>query len=113
MDTDGVIVNITDSSLEKAWIKYPLYQISKSGLEALTRSLARALAPGVRVNAVAPGLIQATDGFPEDEWLRLAERTPLGRAGDPQAVAQAVAFLVENHYITGESLVVDGGYRLT
>ncbi len=112
-DSGGVIINITDSSLQKAWAKYPLYQISKTGLEALTRSLARTLAPAIRVNAVAPGLIQPADGFPEEEWQRLAGRTPLGRTGSPQAVAQAVAFLIENGYITGETLAVDGGYRLT
>ncbi len=112
MSTGGVIINITDSGARKAWTGYPAYTISKAGLETLTRLLAKTLAPQVRVNAVAPGLILPSPEVSPEHWQKLVERLPLKRAGSPAAVAKAVLFLVENDYITGETLVVDGGYQL-
>lgn len=112
MPEGGVIINISDSGAHRAWSKYPAYVISKNGVETLTRLLAKTLAPGIRVNGVAPGLILPEEGFPEEEWQKLVGRLPLKQAGSPQAVAQAVAFLVENVHITGETVVVDGGYQL-
>ncbi len=112
MDAGGVVINLTDSGVRKTWNKYPAYAVSKAGLEALTRLLAKTLAPAVRVNAVAPGLILRGTGFPEVDWQRLVERLPLKQAGNPQDVARAVWFLVENEHITGETIVVDGGYQL-
>ena len=110
----GAIVNITDSGTQKAWLKHPLYQVSKIGLEALTRSLARALAPRIRVNAVAPGFIQV-DAEPAGGpgWQSLVEKVPLKRPGSAQAVAETVCFLVANAYVTGEIVTVDGGAHLT
>jgi NAD(P)-dependent dehydrogenase (short-subunit alcohol dehydrogenase family) len=108
----GVIVNITDSGTGKAWTGYPAYSVSKSALETLTRLLARALAPAVRVNAVAPGLILPSGDLPPDQWQRLVGRLPLQAAGTPEDVARAVIFFVQNPYITGQVLAVDGGYQL-
>jgi pteridine reductase len=108
----GVIVNISDSGAHKAWIGYPAYIISKSALETLTRLLARALAPAVRVNAVAPGLILPSADLPAGQWQRLVERLPLQAAGQPDDVARAVLFFVQNPYVTGQVLAVDGGYQL-
>jgi pteridine reductase len=108
----GVIINITDVGARKTWSSYAAYSVSKAGLEALTRLLARALAPKIRVNAVAPGLILPSDGLRPQDWQRLVERTPLKQAGSPEDIAEAVLFLVRNGYITGETLVVDGGYQL-
>ena len=88
------------------------YAASKAGLVNLTRSLARALAPEVRVNAVAPGLIDTpwTDPWPEERKQGTMGRTLLGRLGTPQDIAQAMLFLAAGApYITGETLVVDGG----
>jgi pteridine reductase len=78
----------------------------------LTQLLARTLGPHIRVNAVAPGLILPAADLPADEWQRLVDRLPLRQAGSPEAVAKAVLFLVQSEYITGETLVVDGGYQL-
>ncbi len=110
--TGGVIVNITDAGAGRAWTGFPAYTISKAGLESLTRLLARALAPRIRVNAVAPGLILPAADMPAAEWERLVARTPLQQSGDPAAVAAAVLFLIDNPHITGQTLVIDGGYQL-
>jgi NAD(P)-dependent dehydrogenase (short-subunit alcohol dehydrogenase family) len=106
------VVNISDSGAQKTWTGFPAYIVSKAALETLTRLLARALAPAVRVNAVAPGLILPSEDTPPEQWQRLVERLPLKAAGSPDDVARAVAFLVESPYITGQVLAVDGGYRL-
>lgn len=108
----GVIVNISDSGAGKAWTGYPAYVISKHGLEALTRLLARSLAPRVRVNAVAPGLILPSTDLPPETWQRLVERLPLQADGQPEDVARAVLFFIQNPYITGQVLAVDGGYQI-
>jgi len=111
-DAGGVIINIVDSGAQKAWTGYPAYVISKSALESLTRLLARSLAPGVRVNAVAPGLILPSADLPIEQWQRLVDRLPLKASGQPEDVARAVVFFIQNPYITGQVLAVDGGYQL-
>lgn len=108
----GLIVNISDTGTEKTWTGYPAYEVSKAGLEMLTRLFARSLAPSIRVNAIAPGLILPPPDFPQAEWERLVQRLPLKKSGSPEAVIHALQFLIENKYVTGETLVVDGGYRL-
>ena len=108
----GVIINITDSGAGKVWTGYPAYIVSKAALETLTRLLARALAPAVRVNAVAPGLILPSEDVAADQWQKLVERLPLRAAGQPEDVARAVVFFLQNPYITGQVLAVDGGYQL-
>ncbi len=108
----GAIINISDSGAHKAWTGYPAYVISKSALETLTRLLARALAPHIRVNAVAPGLILPAADVPSEQWARLIERLPLQTAGQPDDIARAVIFFLQNPYITGQVLAVDGGYQL-
>lgn len=111
-DAGGVIINVSDSGARKAWTGFPAYILSKAGLETLTRLLARTLAPAIRVNAVAPGLILPSPDVSEQEWQRLVQKLPAGHAGTPQDVVRAVLFLVENRYVTGETLIVDGGYQL-
>lgn len=108
----GSIINITDSGAHRAWTGYPAYIVSKAGLESLTRLLARSLAPAVRVNAVAPGLILRSEAVSEEEWEKLARRIPLQQPGSLVSITQAVLFLLENEYITGQTIVVDGGYQL-
>ncbi len=108
----GAVVNISDSGAQKTWMGYPAYIISKAGLETLTRLLARALAPLIRVNAVAPGLILPAPDMPVEQWQRLVDRLPLKRTGSPEDVARAVMFFIQNPYITGQILAVDGGYQM-
>ena len=110
--TGGVIVNITDSGTRQVWSNYAAYIISKSGLEMLTRLLARTLAPAVRVNGIAPGLILPSKATEPEKWQTLVNRLPLKKSGTPQQIAKAVLHMVANDYITGETLVVDGGYQL-
>jgi len=108
----GVIINLSDSGAGKTWSGFPAYTVSKAGVEVLTRLLARTLAPKIRVNAVAPGLImQSVDSSP-DQWQNLVKKLPANRDGNPQDVVRAVLFLIENQYITGEILHVDGGYQI-
>jgi pteridine reductase len=108
----GLIVNITDVGAQKAWSRYPSYTVSKAALESLTKILARALAPKIRVNAIAPGFVLQSDIVPADEWQRLIGRIPLKRAARIDEITSALEFLLENEYITGQTIVVDGGYSL-
>jgi pteridine reductase len=108
----GLIVNITDIGAQKAWSRYPSYTVSKTALESLTRVLARAFAPGIRVNAIAPGFVLQSDIVPAEEWERLINRVPLKRPARPEEIASVLEFLLRNEYITGQTIVVDGGYSL-
>ena len=108
----GLIINITDSGANKAWMAYPAYLISKAGLESLTRLLARSLAPAIRVNAIAPGLTYKAGSIQDEEWQRLINRLPLKRQARPEEISQALVFLLSNNYITGQTIVIDGGYQL-
>lgn len=112
MRNGGLIVNITDVGARRAWTGFPAYAVSKAGLEALTNLLARALAPKIRVNAVAPGLILPSETVTAPEWERLIQRVPLQRAGTPEEVARIVAFFLHNEYITGQTIAIDGGYQM-
>jgi len=108
----GLIVNITDVGAQKAWSKYPSYTVSKAALESLTKILACALAPKIRVNAIAPGFVLQSDIVPAEEWERLVGRVPLKRPARPEEISSALEFLLKNEYITGQTIVVDGGYSL-
>ena len=112
MTEGGLIVNITDVGAKKAWSRYPSYSVSKAALESLTKILARALAPKIRVNAIAPGLILQSDIVSAEEWERLINRVPLKRPARTEEIASALEFLLQNEYITGQTIVVDGGYSL-
>lgn len=113
MGDGGSIVNIADTGFDEAWPSYAPYVATKAALVSLTRSLARAWAPRIRVNAVAPGpvlLPEADSG--ERELKAAARRTVLGRVGDPEDVAHAVLYLDRAPYVTGELIRVDGGHHL-
>ncbi|HZC65176.1 MAG TPA: SDR family oxidoreductase [Candidatus Dormibacteraeota bacterium] len=107
----GVIVNFADVGGILGWPGFIPHSISKAGVIMLTRSLAKALAPEVRVNAIAPGTI-TMPGDPA-EWERdFIQRAPLGRTGTPADITDAVSFLVNAKFVTGQTLVVDGGRAL-
>jgi len=110
----GCIVNIVDIYAERALAKHPIYTMAKAALAAITRSLARELAPEVRVNAVAPGAILWPDnGTTYTNQDDLLARTPLKRTGTPEEIAKAVLFLIRDATFTsGEILKVDGGRSL-
>jgi pteridine reductase len=107
----GAIVNVVDIHAERPLKGYLVYSVAKAGLAALTRALALELAPGVRVNAVAPGAIAwPEDGqFPPAERERIVATTPLARLGTPEEIAQAVHFLAAAPFVSGQILAVDGG----
>ena len=110
----GCIVNLTDISAARPWRKYVAYCAAKAALAAATISAAKELAGDrIRVNAVAPGFIAPPPGTPPAEIERLQAQSPLKRAGRVEEVAAAVVFLAENDYVTGQTLVVDGGRSLT
>jgi NAD(P)-dependent dehydrogenase (short-subunit alcohol dehydrogenase family) len=81
-------------------------------LVALTQALAVALAPPIRVNAVTPGAVLKPQNWSDAQWAGLAERIPLRRHGSPADVAQAVLYLLRSEFITGQSIVLDGGREL-
>jgi len=113
--TQGAIVNITDIHAERPLKSYVVYSVAKAGLVGLTRSLARELAPDVRVNAVAPGPILWPEGesFDELSRQRIISHTPLKREGTPDDIARAVHYLLaEAPYVTGETIHVDGGRHI-
>lgn len=105
------VVNITSVAGINGLGSSIAYCASKAGLDCMTRSLARALAPEIRVNAVAPGLVRTNFvGWPDSIWQRGAEATPLERISTVEEVAAAVFYLaVEAGSVTGETIVVDGG----
>ncbi len=109
--TRGTIINFADTGGLLGWPGYIAHSVSKAGVVMLTRVLAKALAPEVRVNAIAPGTITMPGDPPEWEadFIKLA---PLRRTGAPPEVADAMLFLAQSNFITGQVLVVDGGRTL-
>lgn len=109
--SQGCIVNIVDIHGQRPLKNYPIYSAAKAGLIMLTKSLARELAPEVRVNAIAPGtIIWPERGLDEAVKQQILERTPLKRSGDPDDIARTMLFLIRDAgYITGQVIAVDGG----
>jgi pteridine reductase len=105
----GAIVNIADLAAYETWPAYIPHGITKSGVVQMTRALARVLAPSIRVNAVAPGAVLLPDAWTEEDAHRLVNTTPLQRLGSPDDVVGAVLYLLEAEYVTGETIIVDGG----
>ena len=108
----GSVVNVVDLSAFQAWTEYPHHAVSKAALAHLTRVQARALAPDVRVNAIAPGAILPPDDWSEKRWSALADRAALRRVGSPRDVVDAVLYLANATFVTGQVLAVDGGRLL-
>jgi NAD(P)-dependent dehydrogenase (short-subunit alcohol dehydrogenase family) len=108
----GRIINFASLGGLLAWPAYTHYCVSKAGVIMLTRCLARALAPEITVNAIAPGTISFPGDAPEisEDFIR---RAPLRRTGGPEDIDDAVIFLAKSPFITGQVIVVDGGRTLT
>jgi NAD(P)-dependent dehydrogenase (short-subunit alcohol dehydrogenase family) len=107
----GAIVNFLDFKLVNPYPDHFSYTLSKYALAGATELLARALAPRVRVNAVAPGYVLPAPGQSEEDWQRLHDDTPLALGPTPEHVAHAVRFLLENEAVTGQTVYVDAGRR--
>lgn len=110
--TQGVIINLTDIHAQKPLSNYAIYCQSKAALEMQTKVLAREFAPEIRVNAIAPGAIawpEETNSLTREEQQKIIAKTPLKQHGNPDFIAQALLALVENPFITGQILNVDGG----
>lgn len=108
----GAIVNIADLAAYETWPGYVPHGLTKAGIVHLTRSLARVLAPDVRVNAIAPGTVLLPDDWHPEDAERLDRTTPLRRQGSPDDVSSAMLFLLDADYITGETIIVDGGRHI-
>jgi pteridine reductase len=109
----GCVVNIADIHAERPMHGHLLYSVAKAGLAALTRALAQEMAPQVRVNAVAPGVIMWPENaawMDEEQRRKIVAHTLLKREGEPEDIARTVAFLIQDApYVTGQIIAVDGG----
>jgi pteridine reductase len=112
-ESRGKVVNIADLGGLEPWPSYAVHSLSKAGVVMMTRVLARALAPEVTVNAIAPGTVLVPDTYDDAQRERLAREAPLRRLGTPGDAVEALLYLVERgDFVTGEVLVVDGGRLL-
>jgi pteridine reductase len=108
----GKMINMADLGGLEPWPGFAAHSLSKAGVVMLTKVLARALAPEVTVNAIAPGTVLVPEEYDAEERDRLARTTPLGRLGTPADAVAALLYLVDADFVTGEVLVVDGGRLL-
>lgn len=109
---DAAVVHILDQRVLNPVPDQLSYTLSKQALHAAVRTLARSLAPRVRVNAVAPGLTLPTPDYSEEQWLRLTALMPLERLASPGEISEAVLFLAQARAVTGQTIFVDGGAHL-
>ncbi|HYY16400.1 MAG TPA: SDR family oxidoreductase, partial [Gammaproteobacteria bacterium] len=106
----GKIINLADWAGFRPYQDYIPYCVAKAGIIALTKALAKTLAPNIQVNAVAPGPVMLPEDFTDREREAVMRATPLKRLGSPMDVARTVVFLVEgSDFITGAIIMVDGG----
>lgn len=107
------VINIAGVGAHRPFPSYLPYSVSKAGIVSLTEGLAKALAPEVTVNAVSPGTVLSPEDRTEEEEKRIAEKTPVGRIGEPEDIADTVAFVVESsEFLNGAVINVDGGRSL-
>ena len=112
--SNGQVINITDTNLSRGVANYSIYSAAKAGLEAITKGLARELAPEIKVNAIAPGaMLEPPDvTWTEEQKNKVISSIPLKRMGSEKDIAEAVKFLESSDYITGQIIKVDGGRSL-
>ena len=110
-DSKGCVINISDSEVSSGIPEYSLYAAAKAALESLTKSLAKELAPYVRINAIAPGIILWPEEgvLDEEKKAEIVNKTALGRDGEPDDIASAAYLLYRSTYMTGQVLKIDGG----
>ena len=113
--SQGSIINIIDIHSDRPLKNHSIYNISKAGLKMLTKTLAKELAPNIRVNGISPGSIlwpQDESQLSDKEKMMMLDRIALKRQGSPNDIAQAVLFLANAKYITGQVINIDGGRSL-
>lgn len=108
----GVIINIADLAGLESWGGYIPHGITKAGVIHMTRSLARVLAPDIRVNAIAPGTVLLPEDFDQAASGHLERTTPLRRHGAPEDVVGGLLYLIGATFVTGEILIIDGGRHI-
>ena len=109
MEDGSVIINISDAGVNKFWTGYSGYLISKSALEMMTRLMAKKLAPKIRVNAIAPGLVLPLETISGQQWQDLLDKVPMKRAATIDEITSVGELIINNQYITGQIIQVDGG----
>lgn len=110
--SDGQIINILDTKVAHNQFQYFAYTLSKKALAEFTKMAALELAPHIRVNGIAPGPILPPKDEDENYLQSLAKKIPLQRSGNPELITHSLRFLLENDYITGQIIYVDGGDHL-
>jgi NAD(P)-dependent dehydrogenase (short-subunit alcohol dehydrogenase family) len=108
----GLIINIADLSAFQAWPSYAHHAVSKAGLVHLTKVSARALAPGIRVNAIAPGTVLPPTDYEGIGGDGTSDRRAVQQKGSPEDVVKAMYYLIESNFVTGQTVIVDGGRLL-
>ena len=111
---NGFVINVTDININQTLKNHSIYLAAKSGLNTITRALAKDLAPYIRVNAIAPGAILEPPNaqWTDDEKSKIIDTIPLGKMGTEDDIAKAAIFLAESSYVTGQTLNIDGGKSL-
>lgn len=109
---EGLVINMLDTKINQHETKHLDYLLTKKSLEAFTYLSAHQLAPYIRVNGIAPGLILAPKGKPESYLQELAEEIPLQQTGTLKQLTETLEFLIHNSFVTGEIIHVDGGEHL-
>jgi len=113
--SQGSIVNIVDIHSDRPLKNFSIYNISKAGMKMLTKTLAKELAPNIKVNGISPGSIlwpQDKSQLSEKEKIKMLDRIPLSKQGSPNDIAQAALFLANSKYTTGQVINIDGGRSL-
>ena len=108
----GNIINIADLSALQPWPSYAHHSVSKAGLLHLTKILARALGPEVRVNAIAPGTVLPPEDYDGTAGDGTPDRRVVAQKGTPEDVVRAIFYLLESNFVTGQVVIVDGGRML-
>jgi NAD(P)-dependent dehydrogenase (short-subunit alcohol dehydrogenase family) len=108
----GDIINMLDTKIDGNGSNYAAYSLSKKALHGLTLMSAKELAPGIKVNGIAPGLILPPEGKDDGYLGSLAKDIPLGKRGTPDNIADSVEFILKNEYLTGQVIYCDGGQHL-
>ena len=108
----GHIINILDTKISRTLVEYFAYTLTKKALFEFTRMAAKELGPSIRVNGVSPGLILPSADLGPEDFEKMGDRVPLKTTGNPASIVSAVHFLIDNTFITGECIFVDGGEHL-